>query len=554
MKNNTLLLTRILLKSGEGFGFKLKSKWAWILFLLSLVVFVPLLVFTYIIVLNRLYDALVTVDQQGVLIGWSLAICSLLVFFFGLFYIISSFYFASDIENFLPLPVRPKQIIGAKFIVAVLYQLLITAMIFLPVLVFYGVKQGGGVLYYIYGVVILLLLPVVPLALATLLVMIIMRFTNLSRFRELLKVLGGIAAILLGISVNFFIRYYSFDISPDQVMALMELGNNSLALLLAKMIPTISWATQALFTYATIGGFINLLVFTAISIGSYIVLLYLSDLFYLKGVIGISETSSRRLGKLNLRRSVKQRSVIYSYAINELRLLFRTPIYFLNCVLINFMWPVFLVIPFLLESSGSQEGPDLAMIVETLSDPRIAGIIIAVILAILTVIGGSNGIAATAISREGQTLFTKRYIPVSYRDQLLAKVISSLLIGCGGLLFLAAILVALIKIPVYIVVISVLLGWLPILLTSFIGILVDIHNPKLEWDSEQKAVKQNLNVVYSILASMLIGIVVVVVPLLLKLNLFWTIIILTAFFGGANYFLYRVICTVGVKRFSQLEG
>lgn len=554
MKNNTLLLTKVLLKSGEGFGFKLKTKWAWVLFLVSILVLVPSLIFTYLTVISNIYEILETLDQHGLLISLGLAICSFIVFFSGLFHIISSFYFASDIEDFLPLPVRPKQIVGAKFVVAILYQYLLLAFLFLPILIYYGVQQGVGVVYYFYGLIILLLIPVVPLALATLLVMVIMRFANLSRYKELLKILGGITAILLGISVSYLVQYYSADVNPDQVMALIEIGNNSLALLMAKILPTINWATQVLFSYQTLGGLVNLLIYMSVSIGVYIVLLHFSDLVYFKGVIGISETGSRRPGSINLSKLVKRRSVIFSYTLNELKLLFRTPIYFLNCVLINLIWPVFFVVPFILGSSETPEGANMELMTELINDPSLKGIVIAVIIAALTFIGGSNGIAATAISREGQTLFTKRYIPVSYRDQLLAKILPSFIIGYGGLVFLIGVLVLAVKIPNYIAIISLLLGWLPILFTSFIGILVDVHNPKLEWDSEQKAVKQNLNVLYSILASMLISVVVVVVPIWLGLNLIWTILFLTALFGGANFLLYRAVCTVGVTRFAQLEG
>jgi ABC-2 type transport system permease protein len=61
--------------------------------------------------------------------------------------------------------------------------------------------------------------------------------------------------------------------------------------------------------------------------------------------------------------------------------------------------------------------------------------------------------------------------------------------------------IAVLEIPLYIGLLIFAIGLLGTLLISFIEILLDLYNPKLDWDSEQKAVKQNLNVVYSMIIS-----------------------------------------------------
>jgi hypothetical protein len=63
----------------------------------------------------------------------------------------SSFYFSKDVESLLPLPLKPRQIVGAKFLAVAAYEYLITAAIFLPIMIIYGIKSASGVLFYIYG-------------------------------------------------------------------------------------------------------------------------------------------------------------------------------------------------------------------------------------------------------------------------------------------------------------------------------------------------------------------------------------------------------------------
>ena len=124
----------------------------------------------------------------------------------------------------------------------------------------------------------------------------------------------------------------------------------------------------------------------------------------------------------HLGRLVRTRSPIISYLLMEMRLLVRTPVYFLNCVVVNFIWPVFFILPVIVNDDGLTEL--IGQIAVYVQDPDILGLVFGVFLAVIAFFGGSNGIAATAISREGQNLYVKHYLPISYRHQLIAKVLT----------------------------------------------------------------------------------------------------------------------------------
>lgn len=114
-----LNLTKILLKNSINFwGKSPKSKAQLIkktgLFLVFILAFTPL-VLTFGYMISGAYDLLIPVGQEGVLLSLSLSLVSMMIFFFGIFYVISVFYFTKDIEYLLPLPLRPWEIIGAKF-------------------------------------------------------------------------------------------------------------------------------------------------------------------------------------------------------------------------------------------------------------------------------------------------------------------------------------------------------------------------------------------------------------------------------------------------------
>ena len=95
MKNKTLLLTRNLLKNGEGFGIKgMKNKVSKVLFSLMLIISLPGLVAMFSLFVNGAYSLLTVIGQEGVIISWGIAVTSVVIFIFGIFYIAASFYFS----------------------------------------------------------------------------------------------------------------------------------------------------------------------------------------------------------------------------------------------------------------------------------------------------------------------------------------------------------------------------------------------------------------------------------------------------------------------------
>ena len=196
----------------------------------------------------------------------------------------------------------------------------------------------------------------------------------------------------------------------------------------------------------------------------------------------------------------------------------------------------------------------LASLADVVNDPNQMGTVLGVVLAVLAFVGGSNGITATSISREGQELYVKHYIPVSYSKQIIAKLLSGIVIGYAGVVVMIVPLSILLKAPLYFVAILLILGLLPLTLTSMAGLLFDLFNPKLEWDSEQKAVKQNVNVFYSILFSTVIAIIMIAVTFVFKLSLAWALLVLPSILLVICLGLYYLLRSHGIRRFKALEG
>ena len=62
----------------------------------------------------------------------------------GIFYVLGVFFYSRDMSALIPLPVRPWQVLGAKFAVVLAYEYLMALPVLLPPMIIYGVRPGHG--------------------------------------------------------------------------------------------------------------------------------------------------------------------------------------------------------------------------------------------------------------------------------------------------------------------------------------------------------------------------------------------------------------------------
>jgi len=108
--------------------------------------------------------------------------------------------------------------------------------------------------------------------------------------------------------------------------------------------------------------------------------------------------------------------------------------------------------------------------------------------------------ASSSFSREGRQFWISQVIPVSAKEQVKGKILYSYLVS--ALSIPLVILVSLVILPLGPVelIIVVAIGLLASLPAIVVSLLIDLMRPYLNWDSPQKAIKQNINVVLAMLA------------------------------------------------------
>ncbi|MEI7667724.1 MAG: hypothetical protein WCI62_01865 [Erysipelotrichaceae bacterium] len=463
--------------------------------------FAPTLVSFYFLTHEALLE-LIKFQQTGIIISLMVSGLSTLSFVSAIFLIPAVFYFSKDIELLLSYPLKPHIIVGAKLLISVIYEYIFVFFAALPILAAYVMTVQVEPQFYLYLVIVLLLLPVVPLVIAGLIVLLVMSFIPLAKNRDFFNYLSGFFALALALGLNYAVTSSTVNPNIDLVSLLVK-GNNSLLNYFKVIFPNIPFANNALIFYHLL----DVLFYVGITILFIFVYIFLSKYFYFKAAIGINETGSNRkhLSARSYSQQTTAQKPIFSYAIKELKLLIRTPIYFLNNISIIIILPIIMF-----GSLFAIKDPDIDKLYSMLrsiewNNPAFLLYAIGVGLGFGAFSAAINMITCSAISREGSQLYFMKYIPMSYFQQIQAKVYSGLFISVLGVLGFIVPMVIFFNIGYGVAILTIISAFLGTYLINYLGIIVDMIHPKLIWEQEAAPVKQNINIVFVILPAIAIS-------------------------------------------------
>ena len=506
-----LSLTRVLLKNSMGMMSDGKSKKALNVFIYGVlaVCMIPL-GFTLYMIFNTAMTQLQPLQQEGAVLALGFHISSLVTFLFSIFLIPSIFYFSKDSETLLALPLPPQTILSAKFSVCLVYEYAFTLIVCVPLYIAYANNAAIGIPYILLALAIFITLPIYPLVLSSIITMLLMRFVPFFKNRDRFNMIAGILSIILAFGFSFAMNSGTIAEDPNALISMLTQGNNSMISLFSKIFPAIPFAAEALISSDAL----QLVYYILITCAALAVLVILGKWLYFKGAIGFSETKSSRkeLSAKDFAR-VSRHSKVRTYLIKELRLLIRTPVYAINCIGMCVLMPIMLLVIFITADADVllQQLPDIT--------PYLDGMLPYAVLAGMAsgfLFSNLNMISSTAISREGTNISFMKYIPMSVKQQLQAKVLSGILMSVISMLLTMVCVYFLLPIfPLTWYFAAAAASLITIVLGNYASLALDILHPKLVWEQEAAAVKQNMSGIVSMLAGMAMTVVTCVLLFIL---------------------------------------
>ncbi len=530
--------------------------------LVFLLIFIPVSFFVGFMV-YALTNGLVTLGgESSVAAGLKLMlhIVALFSVVFGFSVVMSVFYFSSDLDYLLPLPISPMKIVGAKLASTMLSENVMECILVFSALVGfmigYGfeppVGSGINVVSFFAAIFGVLTFPVVPICYCAAVCLIVMYFSKFLKNKDRVSKITAFSSIAILIVLVLCLNLSN---GFDTNVFVNQLINNDIGLL--NVLDKIFFNVPLL-SSAMAGSFVSLLLYIATNAASVAIVMLLASKLYLKAVISLNGgegAAAGRSSEANIEKSMKESSQLMAYFKKELKILVRTPAYMTNCVGINLIWPIFIYLFIILQKQSNFLGDYI--------DKLKAGDEQTVLYATLLVFGVSviltslNCLASSAITREGRHFDVMKYMPVDLMTQINAKALVSIVISGSGLVVYIISAFAILGIDARFAVYCVILSLLAVVYSTYLGIYIDTMNPKLIWEDEVNALRGNYHVFYNMALELIVTAVLCGVSYgLFRLDFLpvffiqTLILILSAFL---SFEFYIVVKKKGVKNLEDLE-
>jgi ABC-2 type transport system permease protein len=389
-------------------------------------------------------------------------------------------------EKQITLPFTVRSIIAGRFLSMYFTDMCIGLLVMLPGMTVYGIAERPGVTFYLYGLMGILFLPMLPLTLASVVGALITGIS--SRWRQ-----QNLAAILLTMVFVCVILFGSFSISGMDESQLEDLVWQLAPLLeeqIGHIYPPALWLSKAMIK----GNLGMLLLFLAVSVLSFVLFLEVLRPFYgtICSLLGVHQTKGNYRMK-----GLKVRSAFWSMVDREIRRYFSSVVYVTNTLVGNVLM-VLLAAAILIMGTDDVE--------KALGIPGIVSRALPVLLGMLPAM---MPMTSCAISMEGKQWWMMRTLPVSGKSITRSMVFANILVAFPFYLVSELLLVIALKPDVVSLLWLLAVPAVYIIFSARIGIVINCKFPVFDWENETRVVKQSA----STLVAMLVGMVTGIVPL-----------------------------------------
>ena len=334
---------------------------------------------------------------------------------FAVGHIISTLYMCKDNTMLICLPVTPNQLFISKIVLLYIKELGVNALLSIPLFVGLGMFSTFGSSFYWSIPLMLLIFPFFSLAVAALLslpVMAIIRFLKSRAVLSIFAILTLVAVCLFGYISLIGSFAESFNIASRQLETVRQI--NATVSEIGAKIPLYFQYAEGMLSFDKWYSFAAYLVLAAVVF--ILTIMMIRPLYFKIAMSSLENTtkSKKRRGRY------AKRSPFLSLIGKEIRCIFRSPTdifeYFLFTLLMPFI--VFSYDKLLMSITVNQAGVNM-----------IAGshVMIVAILAML-----SNIVSASAVSREGINFHTTKIIPVTFFEQIFAKLTFNVIFTLGA--------------------------------------------------------------------------------------------------------------------------
>lgn len=441
----------------------------------------------------------------------SAAMVSLFILFFSLFKAGSVIFQMKDYEMLIALPVSKTAIIVSRFFYMYVTNLAIGGLVMLPAIVLYGWSVRPGATFYLFAVLGTLLLPLLPLTLATIFGAAVVAVSSRMKHKSLVSAFLSLVVVT---AVLLLSMQNPESYNEQMLRHLSELVSEKIS----QTYPPAIWFANAA-VQGKISDFLLLLFVSILVFGIMAAVLTR----YFTGIC--TALQSFESGKAADYSKMKEASPLGALYKKEWKRYLSSSIYVTNTLMGGILMVIMAAAVFIIGVEKMEELMQMPGVIA-----RALPFFIAMMPCIMPT-------TACAISMEGKGWWLTKSLPVRAKDIMDSKILVNLTIALPAYVIAELLCFLAVKPDVKEAVSLIVIPLVYILFMSAAGLAVNLALPVFDWENEVTVVKQSA----STLVSMLVGFVAVGVP-----------VIFLFVFGKTDAIIISLIATVVLSAITVL--
>ena len=333
-----------------------------------------------------------------------IAISQVILIVFGVSSVIKNLFRSGDNELLMRFPVSPGAVFASKIAIFVLYQVIFTLVVELPVFIIFGISTAQAWGYYALLPVVLIFCIVLPLAIANLLAIPVMQLSARTKNMFTLSLLISVILVAAGFAIYMSVIQGVVNYMKEEAMSFFSKETMSIVSEAAKYIYPFNWFAYMLIGRWRLGAsLLSLAVVAAFAVGA----VFLNKKLYLNTILQDIEGNGTTFTIVTKN---KVRSPAWTTFCREFLEIFRSSNYSFQYLCMAVAAPVMVYYCNKLAASMGENSIGAVIV------PALALMVMLIFCAIIL------SFAASSISREGENFYLTKIAPISYRTQVLIKI------------------------------------------------------------------------------------------------------------------------------------
>ena len=485
---------------------------------------------------NMIFEKLAPMHLEVLVISMIVFATSIMVIVEGVYKAGPLLFNCKDDQLLLSLPLKRSTVLFVRVFKFYIFELLFNALFIIPLIVAYcRWAESIEWTFFLTSFVMIIMLPVIPVIISCIIGVITTSISSIFKFKNFTQ-------IFLSMVIIFGVFFVSMNI--DTIVEKIAKNATSINDFITKLYYPAGVYAKLITNF----NIVDLLIFILVNIALFVISIFVLSKFYFKinsRVKNVSTSKKIMLDNLVIKSSPKTISLIKK----EFNTFFKTPVFIVNA---GFSLVLYIVLTIGL----CVEYEDAFSLLNDILPTNILDSYLSIFIFILICLTAfMTSITNSVVSLEGKNINILKSLPIKTKTILMSKIYAALVITTIPLIVGDIILFIRFRLSIIEMFLLLVTSIIIPLVSHFIGLIMNLKYPKLDFENSSEVVKQSTSSFLSVLTGMLLLIVTVFVvsKLIEFINPIPLLLIILGIYILIDIILYIYLIKVSSKSFEELS-